>query len=425
MSAAASPRAGLVTATGNLALCLLAWSAMPAAFPAADADWKFVIPISAVASWLAVTAFQYRDSGVNSWIDQLFYSAGLNMLLEYGLAYAFLFRPAPLEAMVASVCLSTILVAACARWAFPRGEGESPGILFLGYDSTARALTPIYGSRVVGVLDDGVALLPAGVRSLGSPDDLEKVVAEAGPGWVVVAGRPPGARRLLDLQYSGSAVVEGSALHETLLGRVRWDRLRPLDLLFSRSTNADRFGMAVQAVYNNLAGLTLLLAVTPLLMVLGALVALASNGGPVFEFTECLGFQMIPFRLMRFSQGRPGEPPHAAGRLLSKLHLIDLPRLINVVRGEMALFGPPPVRAEFAERLSRFIPVYAHRFTIKPGLTGWSQVHLPLSKGVADEALRLEYDLYYVKQNSVSLDLEILMRAILPGRAGSRQAGVH
>jgi len=102
---------------------------------------------------------------------------------------------------------------------------------------------------------------------------------------------------------------------------------------------------------------------------------------------------------------------------------MHLPRLINVVRGEMAFFGPPPVRYEFARRLGEAIPVYAHRFTIKPGIMGWSQVNLAGEAGVSDEALRLEYDLYYIKQNSVSLDLEILIRTLFPMRpAAGREA---
>jgi lipopolysaccharide/colanic/teichoic acid biosynthesis glycosyltransferase len=112
------------------------------------------------------------------------------------------------------------------------------------------------------------------------------------------------------------------------------------------------------------------------------------------------------------------------GKALAALHLVFLPRLINVVRGEMAFFGPPPVRLEFARRLGRLIPVYAHRFTVKPGILGWSQMNLGSSAGAPDEALRLEYDLYYVKQNSVSLDLEILLRTFFPLRPAVQREAV-
>jgi lipopolysaccharide/colanic/teichoic acid biosynthesis glycosyltransferase len=99
---------------------------------------------------------------------------------------------------------------------------------------------------------------------------------------------------------------------------------------------------------------------------------------------------------------------------------VDLPQLINVVRGEMALFGPPPVRKEFAHRFAELIPVYDHRFIVKPGMMGWSQVNLDRGPRSTDEFLRLEYDLYYIREESPSLDLDILFRTTFrsPFQAG-------
>ena len=99
--------------------------------------------------------------------------------------------------------------------------------------------------------------------------------------------------------------------------------------------------------------------------------------------------------------------------MICRLHLVNMPQLINVVRGEMALFGPPPVRTRFAERLRQLLPIYSQRFAVKPGILGWSQVNLRSCEPAPDETLRLEYDLYYVKQESPSLDLDIFVRTIL------------
>jgi lipopolysaccharide/colanic/teichoic acid biosynthesis glycosyltransferase len=166
-------------------------------------------------------------------------------------------------------------------------------------------------------------------------------------------------------------------------------------------------------------GVASLVALAPLLAIPAAAIALFGRGGPVLEHTQCLGFQMIPFKLLRFgTRGRDGRP-HAVGKALTALHLQFLPRLVNVVRGEMAFFGPPPVRLEFAQRMGRLVPVYAHRFTVKPGILGWSQLNLADAAVAPDEALRLEYDLYYVKQNSVSLDIEILLKTLFAPRAAA------
>ncbi|MGD0498476.1 MAG: sugar transferase [Bryobacteraceae bacterium] len=424
MSATVGQRVQLQIALGDLLACVLAFAAIPRFFPAAGlTDWAIVVPVSAVSSWLAAVAFQHREFGLSLWVDQFFYAAGLTMLLVYGLAYAFLFRPAPLAATVAGTGLSIVVMAALRRWVYPKARRALPGVLFLGFDATAAALAPFFRGQTVGVVESDPARVPAGLPFLGPVSRLAEIVAEKHPGRIVVTSRLAPARLLLDLQYSGAAVIDGPALHETMLARVRWDRLRPMDLLFSRSTNADRLGMAVQSVYNNVVGLCLLLALAPLLFVVGGCVALASGGGPVLEHDECMGFQMIPYRLLRFGVRRSDGRPHGMSGILVRLHLVHLPRLINVVRGEMALFGPPPARVEFARRLGQLIPVYSHRFTIKPGLLGWSQANLAGRASLADEALRLEYDLYYVKQNSVSLDLEILLRSALPARpSGKRHA---
>jgi lipopolysaccharide/colanic/teichoic acid biosynthesis glycosyltransferase len=96
---------------------------------------------------------------------------------------------------------------------------------------------------------------------------------------------------------------------------------------------------------------------------------------------------------------------------LKSLNLVALPELINVIRGEMGLFGPPPVRKEFAECLVRLIPIYAYRFSVKPGILGWSQANLT-GVSISDESLRFAYDLYYMREESPSLDLDILFRTL-------------
>ena len=169
--------------------------------------------------------------------------------------------------------------------------------------------------------------------------------------------------------------------------------------------------MAFQAVYTNLIGLGLLLLASPLLIATAVLLAVRLPGNPL-EQRECLGFQRIPFQLLRFRTRRPDGRPSWMGSVISRLHLVNLPQLINVVRGEMALFGPPPVRRNFAERLRQIIPIFSQRFTVKPGILGWSQANLRGWRTPPDESLRLEYDLYYMRQESPSLDLDILVRTI-------------
>jgi len=155
-------------------------------------------------------------------------------------------------------------------------------------------------------------------------------------------------------------------------------------------------------------------------------ILLCAGPGPVLESVECSGFQRIPFRLLRFRtlRGDGSGQWSGVGKMITRLHLANLPRLINIVRGEIALFGPRPVRREFAERLAQIMPFYAMRFFVKPGIFGCA----PASAAAPMSELReIEYDLYYVKQASPLFDVEILMRAFSGGGrpevAGPEMAG--
>jgi len=149
--------------------------------------------------------------------------------------------------------------------------------------------------------------------------------------------------------------------------------------------------------------------------VLSLVSGIAAGRGPILDRAECAGFQAIPFHRLRF---RTRHALHGRltwiGKIIEWLRLTGLPQVINIVRGEMAMFGPAPVRKEFADALVTRIPLYARRFSTRPGLLGWAQVHMP--RGVPEATLQLEYDLYYIKECSPSLDFEILLRALLRAR---------
>ena len=412
-----SLRSHVLEPIGELLLCALGFYAAILVFAPANADWQTAILISAAASWVAWHSFDAGPFSLCLWLDCLFRAAGLNLLGQYGMAYFLEFRPLPLTLTLTGVLLSAILIGAERELTSSRlGPLRAP-TLFVGFDSVCAALVPRYGRDLVGAVETDPGRVPAGIPYLGTPDRLREIVAQTGPVTAIVSGHAASPRLLLELQYSGTPVADASALYEASLGRLRWDRLKPANLLFSELTNADRFGMVVQSVYTNAIGLALLAISAPLLILLAVSIALATGGGPVFESSERLGFQMVPFRLMRFSLNRRDGRPHALAGTLTALRLAGLPQILNVVRGEMGFFGPPPVRTETARRIGALLPVYSHRFTVKPGILGWSQLRLRRPGPPADEADRLEYDLYYVKESSLSLDIEILIRTLFWPRA--------
>jgi lipopolysaccharide/colanic/teichoic acid biosynthesis glycosyltransferase len=100
------------------------------------------------------------------------------------------------------------------------------------------------------------------------------------------------------------------------------------------------------------------------------------------------------------------------GRIMRKTRLDELPQLLNVVRREMSLVGPRPERPEFVDQLSQLIPFYAHRHSVKPGITGWAQINYKYGESIEDAVMKLEYDMYYIKNLSPALDLYIMLHTL-------------
>ena len=306
---------------------------------------------------------------------------------------------------------------------FHRSSGAAEkGVLIIGFHPAARDLLRALGVPVLGMIGDPGGEVPAGVPYLGGLSDFEKVSGRIRPSHVIMASASStlSPTALLKLRLAGVDVSDIPALYERQLERVYCRDLRAAEMLLSPFLYADSRTLAVQAVYTNLIGLFFLMFLFPFLFLGAAVVFLFGGPGPVIESVECVGFQKVPYRLLRFRTRRSDGSGDlsAVGKLLTRFHLVNLPRLINVMRGEIGLFGPRPVRKEFAQRLSEMMPFYSIRFFVKPGILGNGQSHLE-SNRLVSALTEIEYDLYYVKEASARLDMEIFIRAL----ARSRQVG--
>lgn len=396
-------------------------------------DGVLALSVSAATFWLA-TPFWESGGGdaMRGWIEQFFTALGFILIVQSGLAYFFLISPISWWVILAGTVVTIVLLARVRQWIYPAVSPDDAGVVLVGYDGIAAALAPALGGRIAGVFETEAERVAPHLPYLGDPKRLEEVAAARRPGRIVLSGGVEKSRVppqvLLALRFARIPIYDGADLYEDMLGRVPWDRLEPRDFLFSSPLYATRSVMALQAIYTNVIGLALLGLLSPLLAATALLVGLLSGRGPILESAECVGFQRIPFRRLRFRTRRRDGTPTRIGPWLARLHLADLPQLFNIIRGEMSLFGPPPARREFADVLCAMIPLYPQRFLVKPGILGWSQVNLRTS-GCADEAERLEYDLYYVKRGSPALDLEICFRWLTerpffsPREAGAQAAG--
>ena len=388
--------------------------------------------ISILTFWFC-TERQNADSA-DAWvifIEQASLSMGLNLIIQALLTYFLVYQHIPLLLIFTGGLLSSTLLAVATKWMEAHLPVSREGVLLVGFDPESYSLVRSLGQPIVGVLELGAPLaaaIPAELPVLGSIERLAEIVLEKHPSRIVVARADwesdVCATTLLNFRLSGIAVNNIPSLQEKLRHRISAGGFEPSDFVLSPSLTPNRRAMAIQSVYTNLIGLLLLLASLPLILLIALAVALFSGRGPVFEGVECLGFQKIPFQRFRFRTSRGGRRANvsAMGRLITRLGLENLPQLINVVRGEMALVGPQAVRAVFAERLIQLMPFYSHRFTVKPGIFGWAQLNMQ-RQPVLNESARIEYDLYYVKEGSPALDLEILVRNLFgrrrKGRAGS------
>ena len=232
-------------------------------------------------------------------------------------------------------------------------------------------------------------------------------------------------RELLDCKLHGIRVLDLASYFEQTLGQIRLESLYAGWLIFGDGFRQGTFRSAVKRLSDILFASVLLLLSMPI-MVLTALLIIIESGTPVLYVQERVGrngrlFNVIKFRSMRTDAEKDGQPIWAqkkddrttrVGRIIRKLRIDELPQLYCVLKGDMSLVGPRPERQFFVEQLTNEIPFYAVRHSVKPGLTGWAQVRYHYGATVEDSAEKLQYDLYYVKNHSLLLDMIILFETV-------------
>jgi sugar transferase (PEP-CTERM system associated) len=238
------------------------------------------------------------------------------------------------------------------------------------------------------------------------------------------AGSMP-LRQLLDCKLFGIKVYDISTHFEKTLGQIRVDYLNAGWLIFGDGFNQGGYRTAVKRIFDIVCTAFLLVLSTPIMLVTALLIKLESKG-PVFYRQERVGvngsvFNVIKFRSMRTDAEKDGKPRWATanddrvtrvGRIIRRLRIDELPQFLNVMKGEMSLVGPRPERPFFVEQLTEQIPYFAVRQSVKPGVTGWAQVRYQYGATVEDSQEKLQYDLYYVKNHSLFLDILVLLETV-------------
>lgn len=230
---------------------------------------------------------------------------------------------------------------------------------------------------------------------------------------------------LLECRLAGIDVTELLTFLERETGRVRIDVLNPSWLIFGAGFKRGSLRLFSQAVIDVVASLVLLLLALPIMLVTALSIKLEDGWrAPVFYLQERVGlsgriFKLIKFRSMRVDAEAGGAARWAqkndprvtrVGLLIRKLRVDELPQIINVLRGDMCFVGPRPERPQFVAELAEKIPYYMQRHCVKPGITGWAQLCYQYGASEQDAVEKLQYDLYYIKHNSLLFDLSILVQ---------------
>ncbi len=388
-----------------------------------ESGWQQIAVAEGLMLFVMYFRHLYEDPRVISRIQlaqQLSLVMGVTFITQALIGYWDIEMALPRDILIAGSALSLVAIFLC-RVLFSLALLNKIGgrrLLFVGLSPTVIQLAkflrqhPEFQLNTIGYLDEPEESLRTEEKPplLGPVGELPRIMEEYHPDWIVVARREELQPRLLDdfieLRFGGTHTEQAASLYETTLGRVRVSEIQPSALVFSDALQPNMFNLKLQSFYSKTVALAIGAIALPLVAILALLMKASSRTPRLLRETR-LGINAQPFTMYRFvcSSGR-------IGRFSSAIGLDAYPQLWNVLRGEMSIVGPSPDRPAFAARLSEAIPLHMQRMAVKPGITGWAQINTARFGSPTDVMGRLEYDLYYVKNLSPSLDLSVMLRTV-------------
>jgi sugar transferase (PEP-CTERM system associated) len=334
------------------------------------------------------------------------------------------------------VILSVVTWRVSFEW-FAKQVGPRERLLLVGTSPAALALAreleqrQNLGVEVVGFVD----IDPdhhdrrTNSRVVGNIEDIPAIVANRSVDRVVVnlsdaRGQLP-MNTLLDMKLKGVTFDHLASVYEEYTGKIAVENLRPSWLIFSTGFRKPPSLVAMKRVVDVCAAGVGMVLAAPLMLAVATLIKLVSRG-PALYRQQRVGehgqvFTLYKFRSMRTdAEAKTGavwardndDRIIPGGKFIRKTRLDELPQLWNVLRGNMSFVGPRPERPEFVGELTRAIPFYGQRHVVKPGITGWAQVRYSYGSTVDDAMEKLQYDLFYIKNLTIALDLFVIFLTV-------------
>ncbi len=314
-------------------------------------------------------------------------------------------------------------------------------VLIVGTGEEAQGVATDLGAAgsarrtIVGFYPTSADTAPVGAQALAAPVfpnglSIDEVVKKYRVDEVIVAVREQRGGgvpmdQLLACRIRGIPVLDLAGFFERAKGEVPTDSLKASWLVYGHGFVQGSVRTLTKRLFDLISSLLLLVVASPV-MVLTALAIKLESSGPIIYRQERVGlggrsFMCLKFRSMRTDAEKDGVARWAikndsrvtrVGAFIRKMRIDELPQLVSVLRGEMSLVGPRPERPSFVAQLQKQIPFYDIRHSVKPGVTGWAQVRYSYGASVEDARRKHQFDLYYVKNNSLFLDLLVLVETV-------------
>jgi sugar transferase (PEP-CTERM system associated) len=401
---------------------------------------KLLVPLSCVGTMLGVGA--YHSDSIQDF--RVFVIRLAVSLLAAGVFLSALLYFLPMLPLWRSILVLSLVIAASVLFVthglfqlFGSAKLIGQRVLILGAGKLALELQQYAAqARDAGLNIIDVVMLPGEKKPAPNAiilDDIETLdhyATEQDIEMIILANDEEDAQLplepLIACKLAGIEIKDRLSFYEQVRGYVELTSVRSEWIIFS---DGFRGGSGIERMAKRLLDVTVSLVVlaiaTPAMLLVALLVKLTSRG-PVFYRQQRVGmhgkpFDLFKFRSMRVDAEASGAPQWAQkndprvtpiGSFLRKTRLDELPQVLNVLSGSMSFVGPRPERPYFVEQLSSEVPFYRERHCVKPGITGWAQIQYPYGASVEDARRKLEYDLYYIKNYSLFLDLLIILQTM-------------
>ncbi|MGC9611152.1 MAG: sugar transferase [Minisyncoccia bacterium] len=333
---------------------------------------------------------------------------GVNILIAIALFYLFPFGIAPKTNLFIFAGVAAILVS------FWRSAFNS-----LSAKITRETVLILSKSETAGEISEYLAKNPQlGYSVLENENNWDKASI-----LIASGSESDGARNeaIYRQMLKGTRIISVAAFYEQIFGRTPLSELDE-DWFLEILAQKRNFYEIIKTVFETLTAILMLIALSPIFLIVAVLVKISSRGPAVYKQIRSgknnSEFTLYKFRTMRADAEKTGpqwaqtKDPRVTpiGKFLRATHLDELPQLINIIKGDLSFVGPRPERPEFVEILRKEISYYEIRGLVRPGLTGWAQINYKYTSSVEDTRKKVEYDIFYIKNRSVILDMAIMLK---------------